>query len=85
MPDWLRIAWFIVSAVWLAGAIGLFSWGVVSSWVWRRNNPEPLDPPEYEIVHDGSNPVAGCLACLMWPLMIPMALYEWLRYGNRSP
>ena len=85
MPDWLVITWFVLSAVWGAGAIGLFTWGIFSSWLWPRNHPDPIDPPEYEIVHNGSNPVAGFLASCMWPLILPMALYEWLRYGQRSP
>lgn len=83
MPDWLRITWLIVSVAWVTGALGLYARGLLNAWLWSGNHPDPIDPPEYETVHKGSNLVSGCVICFMWPFIIPMAIYEWLRYGRR--
>ena len=79
LPDWLVVTWLIVSIIWTTGAIGIFVWAMVTSWLWGRNHPEPTEPSDYEIVHNGSNPVTGCVVCFMWPLIIVAGVYQWFR------
>lgn len=70
----------VVCSVWLIGAIGLFVYAVFTSWSYGRKRQDSQTDPTHDVVHDGSNMVAGLLACMMWPLILPMALYEYIRY-----
>ena len=64
----------ILACIWGAVAIALFVYLNVSSWIWARRNP-PSEPIVRE-VHDGSGCVPGFMACMMWPLLIPLAIYD---------
>ena len=70
----------IAACVWGAVAIALFVYVTVSSWLWARRNPPDDDEPTVREVHDGSGCIPGFMACMIWPLMLPTAIYEKWRY-----